>query len=199
MKIAVLGWGSLIWYPRELAVSSNWHADGPSLPIEFARMSRYDRVTLVLVPQYDRRNGALWALSSCQDLASACENLRSREETALRHIHYATATKQGSWGPDGPDPKSADVGQDVATWLTGKRELDAAIWTGLPPRGFRTDDPEGLANEVVDFLRNRSGDGLRRAKEYVQYTPSSIRTPVREAIERQLCWMPEPLPEHLVE
>jgi hypothetical protein len=123
----------------------------------------------------------------------------SREETAPRHIHYATATEHGSYDPDGPDPGSADVGQDISAWLSTKSELDAAIWTGLPPKGFNSYDLERLASAVVDFLQGLSGDGRQRAKKYVQYTPSSIRTPAREAIERQLCWMPAPLPGHFFE
>jgi hypothetical protein len=47
--IACIGWGSLIWDMRNLNVDGNWHADGPLLPIEFARQSRDGRITLVIV------------------------------------------------------------------------------------------------------------------------------------------------------
>jgi hypothetical protein len=50
MKIAVLGWGSLIWQPRELRISLPiWKTDGPELPVEFARVSMDGRLTLVPV------------------------------------------------------------------------------------------------------------------------------------------------------
>lgn len=39
MKIVVLGWGSLIWNPGDLKINSEWQKDGPTLPIEFARVS----------------------------------------------------------------------------------------------------------------------------------------------------------------
>jgi len=45
-KIIVLGWGSLIWDPRELKIkNSEWQKDGPNLPIEFARISQDGRLT----------------------------------------------------------------------------------------------------------------------------------------------------------
>ena len=65
MKIAILGWGSLIWSRRELKIDlkkgkRGWYKRGPFLPIEFARISEakhgglymYERLTLVIFPDY---------------------------------------------------------------------------------------------------------------------------------------------------
>jgi len=46
VTIACLGWGSLIWSPRTLPVSGDWHTDGPHLPIEFSRQAADGRITL---------------------------------------------------------------------------------------------------------------------------------------------------------
>ena len=46
--IACIGWGSLIWDRRNLDVDGHWRADGPILPVEFARQSSNGRITLVL-------------------------------------------------------------------------------------------------------------------------------------------------------
>lgn len=49
MKIAVLGWGSLIWDQGNLQINDDrWHTAGPLLPIEFARISGGSRLTLVI-------------------------------------------------------------------------------------------------------------------------------------------------------
>lgn len=46
IKCACLGLGSPIWNPGDL--SSDWMADGPYLPLEFARLSKDGRITLVV-------------------------------------------------------------------------------------------------------------------------------------------------------
>ena len=52
MKIAILGWGSLIWQPKDLKFDANigWKEKGPILPIEFARISKDGRLALVITP-----------------------------------------------------------------------------------------------------------------------------------------------------
>jgi hypothetical protein len=60
MKIACLGWGSLVWDPRELPVRGKWFEDGIFLPIEFARQPCDGRLTLVIVPDYEVRARGLW-------------------------------------------------------------------------------------------------------------------------------------------
>jgi hypothetical protein len=53
--IAVIGWGSLPWDPRELRVEGQpgqqFTADGPALPLAFSRVSKDGRLTLVIDPK----------------------------------------------------------------------------------------------------------------------------------------------------
>ena len=50
MKIAILSWGSLLWQPKDLQFNQEigWSNNGPMLPIEFARISKDGRLTLVI-------------------------------------------------------------------------------------------------------------------------------------------------------
>ena len=79
MKTAILGWGSLIWQPKDLKFDTNigWKENGPILPIEFARISKDGRLTLVITP-----NGTdvktLYAVSSFDNLELAVLNLKKR-------------------------------------------------------------------------------------------------------------------------
>jgi hypothetical protein len=48
MKIACIGWGSLIWDNGNLDSKGDWQNDGPMIPVEFARQSKNGRITLVI-------------------------------------------------------------------------------------------------------------------------------------------------------
>src|ERR1700761_737680 len=125
MQIAVIGWGSLISSPAALRLQTRWYRDGPSLPVEFARISGGNRLTLVIHPP-SRNQQTLWAAAASDDLPQVRENLREREETQLRLIQTASADGVFSEGV-------ADcVKESVSAWLRQKPHLSGCVWTGLP-------------------------------------------------------------------
>ena len=180
VKIGCLGWGSLIWDPRELPVRSGWFEDGPLLPIEFSRESKGQRITLVLVEGVASVR-SLWALMAVDDLEQAKQALADREgmgpETRDQHIGY--------WRGEGA---SKGVGTaDIAKWAEGVG-LDGVVWTALPP-SFK-DKPNAVMtpSDVVGYVRDRKAEARRSLEEYVRRAPPQIDTEVRRRLEMEFGW-----------
>lgn len=182
MKIACLGWGSLVWDPRSLHVRSGWFSDGPFLPIEFARESKDKRVTLVITPGSPLVR-SLWALSSLETVDAAKSDLALREDIKEENIRHGV----GVWlrdmqGQEGVDP-------EIVQW--GSRlNLDAVIWTKLKPR-FGGQERVAAADEVVAHIRGLSHELRANAERYVRNTPRQIDTPYRRQMEQEFGWTPQ--------
>jgi hypothetical protein len=174
-QIAVIGWGSLIWCPGSLRIASRWHADGPCLPIEFARISRGDRLTLVIHPGSPEVQ-TYWALSAFERVGTARGNLQEREGTSS--IHDVSLMKNDV-ACDSPFHAA------IRAWTEKRERLQAAIWTGLLSNW---PDKRPCPFSPVDadrYISGLSGESLRLAREYVQNTPQQIQTPVRALLREQ--------------
>ena len=181
MKIACLGWGSLIWDPQALPIQKCWFEDGPFLPIEFARHSRTDCITLVIVPGV-RDVRSLWTPMIVPDLDTAKIKLAEREgiktEDIPRYIGYVSSTGSSNG-------QSAEIIGRWATYIG----LDAVVWTNLPPR-FQNEVRVPTVEEVLSFLQTRPPETKKRAEEYIRKTPRQIDTEYRRRIEVVLNWTP---------
>ncbi len=180
--IACIGWGSLIWDRRNLDVDGNWRTDGPPLPVEFARQSRDGRITLVVV-QGCASVPTLWSEFNTRDLARARESLRQREG-----IFPSRADDFISCWCRGENPAS-EPDATISAWAAGKN-LEAAVWTNLPPKFDGIDGRVPTENEVVAYLRTLEGQAWAAAEEYVRRAPRQVATAYRRAVERELGWTP---------
>jgi len=177
MKIACIGWGSLIWDKRELDVQEKWNEDGPLLPIEFARQSSNGRITLVICDNV-RRVQTLWAIFKTPNLNEAIESLRVREGTSPNNIHFV----------DKQEIETGDnIKDSVADWLKQKK-IDYAIWTGLTPKFNRVDGRKPSLTELVNYLKNLNSQTSELAKEYIQRTPTQIQTELRADLVKEMNW-----------
>jgi hypothetical protein len=188
MTIACLGWGSLIWNPRDLPVRGKWFTDGPFLPVEFCRRSDNGRMTLVIVDGKPRIR-TLWAVFITNDLDEAIEQLRTRESVGKDKVDTWIA----KWVKGGP---TGGVDSHISRWAEGM-DLDAVLWTALPPRfegedGVVKDGVVPKAGAVVRYLLDLPCGKYRLAEEYVRKTPAQIDTDYRRIIEKELGWAPEP-------
>jgi hypothetical protein len=183
-RIAVLGWGSLIWDPRQLPVQSSWQPDGPELPIEFARVSDDGRLTLVL------REGVtdvqtLWAVMSDPGLETPRQQLALREGTVPALI--GSLDRSGGGCLDSIPRADPSVLARLASWLSD-RHMDAVIWTGLPSNfEERTGRPLSV-DAAVRYVEQLPDDVRRVAEQYVRRAPRQVRTGIRQGLERDLGW-----------
>lgn len=176
-EIVCIGWGSLIWCQKALPVAGAWQADGPALPVEFARESKCHHITLVICEGAPAVT-ALWARLDVTGLDAAKDALQKREGCQPRAI--------GWWSPDGASqhPGAAIIGE----WA-GPRNFAGVVWTALQPKfgpAYRTPTQE----EVVAHLRQLQDCERDTAEEYVRLAPRQIITPYRAAIEGELGWTP---------
>jgi hypothetical protein len=170
-----------VWDPRSLHVCSMWFADGPLLPIEFARESKDKRVTLVITPGSPLVR-SLWALSSLDSIDAAKADLALREEIKDENSVHSI----GVWTQAGPAPCSVDP--EIVQWTT-RLNLDAVVWTKLKPR-FGEQERVVTIDEVISHLHGISPEKRANAERYIRMTPRQIDTPFRRRIEKEFGWSP---------
>jgi hypothetical protein len=185
MSIAIIGWGSLVWNPDTLKIQFNhWYSNGPRLPIEFSRISKDNRVSLVIDPTSERIQ-TLWAFSSFYTIAEARENLSQREGTTLKNIRFI----------DLLTGQTSDMSKDeyhwVSEWADGK-QLEGIIWTGLQ-RNFESKfeqlhgrRPTLSVDGILDHLGRLDFKSFGVARNYILRTHPQIQTPFRPALEEEI-------------
>jgi len=206
MQIAVIAWGSLIWCPGSLQIKSRWHADGPTLPIEFARISGDRRLTLVIHPGSPQEptpeQQTYWALmGESEDIKAARKNLQAREgATYLDDIHSVTTEGQTEGKAD------PDISARICKWLNERQNLKAAVWTGLETNWPDKQNGQQFTREgAVAYLRKLETERDQakviydRAREYISNAPSQIQTPVRRIMQVKKGWEDATLPTILFE
>ena len=179
LRIVCLGWGSLVWDPRELPIRPGWLTDGPLTPVEFVRQSFDGRITLVVEPNA-RPLAVLWAEMITLELPKATEALCAREGIQPKNCQKYI----GSWVRGALPPRHI---RDLPTWAEA-REIDAVVWTALRPR-FDRKDAIPSCDEVIGYLSTLKDPVRAQAKKYVERAPRQIQTEYRRRIEETLGWV----------
>ena len=186
-RIAVIGWGSLIWDLDNLApfVTGEWMMGaGPALPFEFTRVSPKRKMGLAVCLDYE--NGDLCAtnaiLSCRDDIDVAAEDLRARERAKL--IDYIGLIHPASGARRSTIPEVADI---FAKWCEATGAA-GAVWTDLGGN-FEADRgaPFTVANAIA-YLKSLEGDSLIEAVRYIEYAPKATDTPLRRALSKDDWW-----------
>jgi len=182
MKIAFLGWGSLVWDPHDLKKRGDWYSDGPFLPIEFARISKDGRITLVLHPGA-KKSQALWVWADFSSLDEAIENLCKREETAKERIGYISVTDKQRRCQVAPL-----IFEEISAWAR-KKDIQAVVWTDLPSNFKKKLGKQFNFENSIEYLlglKRNSPEEYKKAVEYIKKTPSQVQTKNRHRLEEML-------------
>jgi cation transport regulator ChaC len=177
--IAVLGWGSLLWEGGGAFDASwygAWRRDGPSLRIEFSRVSasRSGALTLVI----DAENGAIvpvaWRLSRRSAISNVIQDLCERERTTERQIGRVSAVGEMHYRDD-------ESFQAIRAWMF-VHGLRGVVWTDLPSNfAEKIGRPFSIANAMA-YLQSLEGESKKTALEYIERAPVFVRTPLRAAL-----------------
>jgi hypothetical protein len=184
VKIAILGWGSLLWDHRAEFDERRelWQPEGPILKLEFSRVSesRSNALTLVIDPTNGKLCRVAYAFSKRKYPDDAICDLRCREGTTIDNIGFFFA--------DGSRKHSRDtqVLEDVRTWATEKN-IDVVAWTDLESNFEKKSPIQKPFSVPRALLHIQALDALGKSKaaEYVWRAPDFIDTPLRDTLQSQ--------------
>jgi hypothetical protein len=174
LDIAILGWGSLVWDPRELQHDGRWRRGGPVLPLEFSRRSSGGRLTLVVDREHGTGCQVRYSNSPRTDLDQAVADLAARETTAAHWIGFVEPATGRCRGRDG------DAVASIRSWCAS-RGFDAAIWTDLPGNFAELTGRTFSVGAAIDHLRGLDDPDRTTAATYLDRAPEEVVTPLRRA------------------
>jgi len=182
MKIAILGWGSLLWEGGAEFDESHgpWKYDGPTLKLEFSRVSktRLGALTLVIDDDHGTATRVAWCRSKRTNLGDAVCDLRCREGTTLENIGRTVVTlvAQSATPETASDP--------IRTWAQLKK-VDAVVWTALKSNFQQKAKQPFTVKAAVSYLKTLPAEGKAKAAEYVWRAPDFVKTRLRGALETE--------------
>jgi hypothetical protein len=176
-QIAILGWGSLLWEGSAEFEQQHdgWHFDGPTLRLEFSRISssRLGALTLVIDPQRGSPATVAWCLSKRERTDDVVADLRHREGCARRDIGCLDLSAEG------PQPEGV---LDILAW--GRAQgLDFVVWTALTSNFHEKTGRSFSVAHVLEYIQHLDLAAKVKAAEYVWRAPDFVQTPVRDALQ----------------
>ena len=194
MRIAVLGWGSLLWETDtdrgrafQEHLHGDWRDEGPILQLEFSRISksRGDALTLVLDDENGVRCKVAYAFSTRRVLEDAICDLRCREGTNLKKIgSYWSKSGQEEWGNSYSDDVKASVKASVRQWARDEN-IDAVVWTALESNFTERKDEKFSVDAAKRHVQSLNAENKVKAAEYIWRAPELADTPVRRALQSE--------------
>lgn len=185
-RVAIIGWGSLIWDLDDLAprVAGDWAIGaGPSLPLEFSRISPKRKRALAVC--IDTEAGAPCPTSAIasirDDPAAAARDLMARERArSLGQIGFVAA--DGAGRTANPALRARMEDWCAATGATG------AVWTDLEANFAEIRGAPFSVAAGLRYLGALRGESRREAVRYIEQAPVTTDTPLRRALSATPWW-----------
>ena len=181
MRIAIIAWGSLMRDPRPLQIKGNWDNQGPRLKIEFSRVSKDCRLTLVIDPLNGAEVNTYYTQSVRTDLGGAIADLRDREGTIRKRIGFVDTKNNRNSKSEFHD--QVDVFEKMVTWCR-ENNFDAAVWTALPSQFKDQTEMEFSVSNAIKYLDSLPKTARKNAINYINNAPKGIVASVRQKIEQ---------------
>jgi hypothetical protein len=181
-RIAILGWGSLLWEDRPEFDKWHdaWQPDGPSLKLEFSRVSstRLQALTLVVDPKHGAATKVSWCLSRRNDPDDAVADLRCREGCPIRSIARLNVD------PSLDDETVPHEGSaEIESWARA-RGLNVVVWTALVSNFADKVGRPFSVQAAIAHLKGLPPSAKVKAAEYIWQARDFVRTPLRSAVEK---------------
>jgi hypothetical protein len=184
MRIAVLGWGSLIRDPGEMPLAGPFEPNGPHLPLEFSRISNNGRLTLVIDESSGTSCATYVAPSAARDLDEAIDGLKHREGMRRRSDVGFIDMRKGMHSAKARErhPRSLAA---IEGWAKS-HDCAAVIWTALPSNfRERTDGIPFSPDAAIRYLETLREETLELALQYFRNAPPEILCFLRTAVDQR--------------
>jgi len=173
----MLGWGSLCWDPRNLPINGGWLKDGPKLKLEFSRISKDARLTLVIDEKNGKELPTLYTFSKRNTLEDAVADLRDREGTICKMIGYIDLKNNLDSKDKYPD--QPNIFNIIKKWAKSK-SIDGVVWTVLKSNFEKETKKEYTIKNAIQYINSLPETARKNAKEYIDKAPYQIKTSFRE-------------------
>ncbi len=175
MKIAIIAWGALLKNSKGLSIGK-WANNGPSLPLEFSRVSADKRLTLVIDEKRGEMNATSFAISKHNNLEKAFKELLKKEKININRIGVVNL-KTGLVSQC-VSRYSKPVYTNIVTWAK-KNGVDAVIFAALGPKFKDVLEVKFSPESAFAYVSKLPVKTRQIAKKYIASIPAEIDTPFR--------------------
>ena len=179
LRIAILGWGSLIGKPEPLKIVRGWQMGGPSLRIEFSRISADGRLTLVIDQKYGSEVVTQYIESAHNELEDAVCDLMIREGAGRNDVGVCSRRAAEIRSCNHPE-----VIPPICDWLLTS-EFDAVIWTDLESNYRKKRSRDFALDDALNYLNSLPPVCKAEARRYINTAPEETQTKLRQFLREK--------------